>query len=79
MRGFIDLHCHFLARIDDGARSESEGLEMLRALHAVGFDRVVATPHIGAHTRESIERVGLLAVRNVVNVLEGKEPLHRVV
>lgn len=46
MRGFIDLHCHFLARIDDGARSESEGLEMLRALHAVGFDRVVATPHM---------------------------------
>lgn len=40
---------------------------------------VVATPHIGAHTRESIERVGVLAVRNVVNVLEGKEPLHRVV
>jgi D-3-phosphoglycerate dehydrogenase len=40
---------------------------------------VVATPHIGAHTRESIERVGVLAVRNVVNVLEGKEPLHRVI
>jgi D-3-phosphoglycerate dehydrogenase len=40
---------------------------------------VVATPHVGAHTKESIERVGVLAVRNVVNVLQGKEPLHRVV
>jgi protein-tyrosine phosphatase len=46
MRGFIDLHCHFLAGIDDGARSPAEGLELLRALFALGFDKVVATPHM---------------------------------
>jgi protein-tyrosine phosphatase len=46
VRGFVDLHCHWIAGIDDGAPSETEGLAMLRALHAAGFDRVVATPHM---------------------------------
>jgi len=46
MRGFVDLHCHYLPAIDDGARSEDEGLAMLRALFEVGFDHVVATPHM---------------------------------
>lgn len=46
MRGFIDLHCHFVAGIDDGARSPEEGLALLRALHALGFSTVVATPHM---------------------------------
>ena len=40
---------------------------------------VVVTPHIGAHTREAIERVGLLAAQNVVQALRTGEPVHRVV
>ncbi len=46
MRGFVDLHCHYVAGIDDGARDESEGLGMLRALRDIGFERVIATPHM---------------------------------
>jgi protein-tyrosine phosphatase len=46
MRGFVDLHCHFIPGIDDGARSVEEGLGMLRELRRIGFDRVVATPHM---------------------------------
>jgi len=46
VRGFVDLHCHFIAGIDDGAPSESEGIAMLRALGQAGFERVVATPHM---------------------------------
>lgn len=46
MRGFVDLHCHWVAAIDDGAPSPSEGIAMLRALRAIGFDRVLATPHM---------------------------------
>jgi protein-tyrosine phosphatase len=46
VRGFIDLHCHWIAGIDDGAPSEDEGVAMLLALHQAGFDRVVATPHM---------------------------------
>jgi protein-tyrosine phosphatase len=46
LHGFVDLHCHFLAGIDDGAPSEEEGLEMLERLHSLGFSKVVATPHM---------------------------------
>jgi protein-tyrosine phosphatase len=46
VRGFVDLHCHWVAGIDDGARTADEGLGMLRGLHGVGFDTVVATPHM---------------------------------
>lgn len=46
VRGFIDLHCHWVAGIDDGVRTPQEGAELLVALHQVGFQRVVATPHM---------------------------------
>jgi protein-tyrosine phosphatase len=44
--GFVDLHCHWVASIDDGARSGEESLAMLRGLRQAGFDTVVATPHM---------------------------------
>lgn len=46
MRGFIDLHCHWIAQIDDGARTPEEGIAILRGLRKAGFDLVVATPHM---------------------------------
>ncbi len=46
MRGFVDLHCHWVAGIDDGAKTAEEGVAMLRQLRAAGFDEVVATPHM---------------------------------
>jgi protein-tyrosine phosphatase len=46
VRGFVDLHCHWVARIDDGARTDEESLAMLRGLRQAGFDTVVATPHM---------------------------------
>jgi D-3-phosphoglycerate dehydrogenase / 2-oxoglutarate reductase len=33
-------------------------------------DRVIATPHAGGLTEESIERATEVAVRNLLNVLE---------
>jgi protein-tyrosine phosphatase len=46
VRGFVDLHCHWVAAIDDGARTTEESVAMLRGLHQIGFDTVVATPHM---------------------------------
>jgi protein-tyrosine phosphatase len=60
VRGFVDLHCHWIAGIDDGARTVEESLAMLRGLHQAGFDAVVATPHMRPgmfdNDRLSIER-----------------------
>lgn len=46
MPSLIDLHCHYLAGVDDGARDEDEGVRMLEALRELGFEWVVATPHM---------------------------------
>jgi protein-tyrosine phosphatase len=46
VRGYVDLHCHWIAGIDDGARTPEEGIAMLTALKQAGFDRVIATPHM---------------------------------
>jgi protein-tyrosine phosphatase len=60
VRGFIDLHCHWIAAIDDGARTPEDGVAMLRALRRAGFDRVVATPHMRPamfpNTKTDLER-----------------------
>jgi len=42
------------------------------------LDNIVLTPHIGAHTTEAIERVGIMAVNNVIACLQGAEPAFRV-
>jgi D-3-phosphoglycerate dehydrogenase len=36
------------------------------------MDNVVTTPHIGAHTHEAVNNMGILAVRNLLDVLAGK-------
>ena len=45
MAGFLDLHSHVLAGLDDGARELADGVAMLRALADLGFSEVFATPH----------------------------------
>lgn len=44
--GFVDLHCHFVPGIDDGVRDSGESLALLRGLSGLGFERVIATPHM---------------------------------
>jgi protein-tyrosine phosphatase len=44
--GYVDLHCHYLPGIDDGVRTVEDGVALLLALRAVGYETVVATPHI---------------------------------
>lgn len=41
----IDLHCHILPDIDDGARSMEDSLAMAEAAVAEGITHILATPH----------------------------------
>lgn len=45
MAGFVDLHAHYLAGLDDGATEISMSLQMVRAVAALGFSELYATPH----------------------------------
>lgn len=41
----IDIHCHILPGLDDGARDMEEAVEMGRLAYADGIRTLVATPH----------------------------------
>jgi len=42
----IDLHCHILPGLDDGAKSLDEAVEMARIAEKDGIEKIVATPHL---------------------------------
>lgn len=42
----IDIHCHILPSMDDGASSMEESLAMARIAVADGIGTIVATPHV---------------------------------
>ncbi|MFK4307400.1 protein-tyrosine phosphatase [Bacillus sp. RC242] len=45
MKIVIDLHCHILPGVDDGAGVVTDSLEMARQAVAEGIHTIVATPH----------------------------------
>src|SRR4051812_14330272 len=47
----LDLHCHILPGVGDGAASLDESLAMARFCVADGITHVVATPHCHRHCR----------------------------
>lgn len=75
MGGYIDLHSHWIPGIDDGVRSATEGVELLRGLASIGFTRVIATPHMRPgmfdNDRAAIEQ----AYRAMLDQLAGQPAL----
>jgi protein-tyrosine phosphatase len=51
----IDIHSHLLVGLDDGSRSISRSVEVLRQMASDGVEALVLTPHIKA---QEIERDG---------------------
>ena len=56
----IDLHCHLLPNIDDGAQSPTQALAMARLAVAEGIRTTACTPHIYPGLYEN-DRAGILA------------------
>jgi len=51
----IDLHTHLLYGVDDGSESAQVTLEMLHQAVETGITKILATPHVNAHTTEKAE------------------------
>ena len=43
--GLIDIHCHIIPGVDDGAESLEDAVRMLRMEYAQGVRKIIATPH----------------------------------
>jgi protein-tyrosine phosphatase len=41
-----DIHSHLLPGIDDGAQEMAASVELVRGLQALGFKKVITTPHV---------------------------------
>lgn len=45
MGKYIDMHCHILPHVDDGAKDMEETVKMLKEAYEEGIRYIVATPH----------------------------------
>ena len=45
MAQYVDLHAHYLPALDDGAIDRRMSMQMVRAIAALGFSDLYATPH----------------------------------
>lgn len=46
LEGLVDMHCHVLPGIDDGAKDDSVSVDMLNHYKDLGYSGLIATPHI---------------------------------
>jgi len=70
----IDLHCHVLPGIDDGARSLAEAVQMCRAAAAAGTQVLVATPHQRRANWWNCDRHQLKRLRRQLQAALGPSP-----
>lgn len=58
--GYIDIHCHIIPHVDDGARSSTQALRMIEIAYNNGIRGMIATPHyeVGKYddNKEEIEK-----------------------
>ncbi|MEA2482668.1 MAG: protein-tyrosine phosphatase, partial [Thermoleophilaceae bacterium] len=68
--GLVDLHCHILPGIDDGAGDIGDALAMARQAEADGIGVVCATPHIRHDHDVPIAELGDRAKRLARSLVE---------
>ncbi|MCA9266940.1 MAG: hypothetical protein KDA41_00640 [Planctomycetales bacterium] len=73
---FVDIHCHILPCIDDGAKSWEDSLAMARIAADEGVAAIIATPHQlgsfahneGAAIRQRVAQLNALLVQQSIDV-----------
>jgi protein-tyrosine phosphatase len=69
----IDIHCHILPALDDGAKDLEVSLEMARMAVADGIKTIVATPHLFKQRSFDLKEVNTKeAILQAVDQLRGK-------
>ncbi|MEZ4227893.1 MAG: CpsB/CapC family capsule biosynthesis tyrosine phosphatase [Polyangiaceae bacterium] len=71
--GYIDLHCHWVSGIDDGARTIEDSQRILRGLGELGFGLIIATPHMRPGLFDNDARAIRAAYATTLEKLEGTD------
>ena len=75
--GYVDIHSHVLPGIDDGAQTSTDSEFLLGAMHNLGFDTVITTPHTIKNVWNNDVETITNAYHQVANELPNwKEKLH---
>jgi protein-tyrosine phosphatase len=79
----VDIHCHILPEIDDGAKNVEDSLTMAREAEKQGIHTIIATPHLNNqyNNRKSMIVDKVVELNRViqeagieVTILPGQEP-----
>lgn len=64
----VDLHSHLIPGIDDGVKTIEESLKLIRQMQQMGYKKIITTPHINLHFKNSAEIIqdGLTKVKAAV-------------
>lgn len=65
----IDIHCHILPGVDDGAQSLSDSIDMARKAVQQGIHKIVATPHHMNNSYENSKRSIIARVKELNEAL----------
>lgn len=66
-----DVHSHFIPGIDDGAQTLDQSIELISAMHGLGYRKVITTPHVMADGYRNTPEIilgGLESVRRELQV-----------
>ena len=65
-----DVHSHFIPGIDDGSQTLEQTVELVQAMQAMGFRKVVTTPHVMADGFRNTPEIILGGLAKVQRELE---------
>ncbi len=69
----IDIHCHILPDIDDGAKDIDESLKMCEIAQKDGTNTIVATPHVNPGVYEPKKELILSKVNELNSILANRD------
>ena len=79
----LDIHCHIIPEIDDGAESITTALNMAKAAYELGYNSIIATPHYieASHETKKEDIVSRIVILNKmlkeknidINIYQGNE------
>lgn len=64
-----DLHSHYIPGIDDGSKSLEESLKLISGMKALGYQKVITTPHIMSDYYKNTSEIILGGLENVRKAL----------
>lgn len=68
----IDIHCHILPEMDDGAKTIDESIEMARIAEKDGITKIVATPHFNDYYYSSNKEEINKKINNLQQILNDR-------